>query len=144
MLFSIDGTFVVQLINFAIFFTLVNLLFIKPVGKAIAERRRYIDGLVNDYEGAAREVSELRAQAEAKRAAARRDAETQLGVARAEIAKAIEAVNAANASRASEVVAAAHAVVEGELAQAHAKEGRLVRELADEMLERAFATDGVR
>jgi F-type H+-transporting ATPase subunit b len=144
MLFSVDGTFVVQLINFAIFFALVNLLFIKPVGKAIAERRRYIDSLVSDYEDATKEAGALRAQAEAKRAAARRDADVRLVAARAEIAKDVEAANADYAARASKTIATARTTVDGEIAQARSAEGRLVRELADGMLERAFATDGVR
>lgn len=144
MLFSVNGTFVVQLINFAIFFALVNLLFIKPVGKAIAERRRYIDGLTSDYEAYTKQVNELHGQAEAKRAAARREADTRLAAARAETAKEIEAINADHAARANGAIEAAHATVGGEIAQARADEPRLVKSLADEMLARTFAPEGVR
>ncbi|MGC8485888.1 MAG: ATP synthase F0 subunit B, partial [Candidatus Baltobacteraceae bacterium] len=63
MLFSIDGTFVVQLINFAIFFALLNVLFLRPVGKAVAQRRAYLDGLVGGYEKAQSEASALRREA---------------------------------------------------------------------------------
>jgi F-type H+-transporting ATPase subunit b len=142
MLFSVDGTFVVQLINFAIFFALVNLLFIKPVGKAIAERRRYIDGLTSDYEGYTKQVNDLRAQAEAKRAAARREAESKLAAERAQTAKEVDAINADHAARANKVIEAAHVAVDREIAEARAAEGRLVKELADEMLARTFVAEG--
>ena len=64
MLFSFDGTFVVQLINFAIFFALLNVLFLRPVGKAVAQRRAYLDGLVGGYEKAQSEANALRREAE--------------------------------------------------------------------------------
>ncbi len=50
MFLSLDGTVFVQLINFAIFFALLNVLFLRPVGRAIAKRRAYIDNLVSDYD----------------------------------------------------------------------------------------------
>jgi len=36
---SVDGTLVVQLINFAIFFAVLNVVFLKPVAAAIRKRR---------------------------------------------------------------------------------------------------------
>lgn len=144
MLFSVDGTFVVQLINFAIFFALVNLLFIKPVGKAIAERRRYLDGLTSDYEDYTKQVNDLRAQAEAKRAAARREAEAKLATERAQTGKEVEAINVDHAARANKVIEAAHVTVDREIAEARAAEGRLVKELAGEMLARTFVAEGAR
>lgn len=142
MLFSVDGTFLVQLVNFAIFFALVNVLFIKPVREAIAERRRYIDSLVADYDSYAAEVTKLRAEAELRRAVARREADAALTAARHDIASEIDRMNAEFAERSAHIVAHAHAVVEQETAQARASEDRLVRGLADEMLARAFAVTG--
>ena len=43
MLLSIYGTLVVQLVNFVIFMVILNAIFLKPVGSAIAARRAYID-----------------------------------------------------------------------------------------------------
>ena len=58
------NTLIVQLINFAIFFALLNVLFLRPVGKAIRKRREYIDGVVNDYANYQAEAKTLREQAE--------------------------------------------------------------------------------
>src|SRR5579875_2153658 len=122
MLFSLDGTFVVQLINFAIFFGLVTVLFIKPVGAAIAERRRYIDSVMADFD----------------------EYQRRLAAARAAIAKDVEAVNAEYAGRVARIIEEAQATVQREMAQARSAEDRLVRELAAEMLARTFAAGGVR
>ena len=49
--FSIDGrTLVVQLVNFAIFFVVLNFVFLRPVSAAIRKRREYINSLVTDYD----------------------------------------------------------------------------------------------
>jgi F-type H+-transporting ATPase subunit b len=144
MLFSVDGTFIVQLVNFAIFFALVNMLFIKPVSRAIEERRRYIDSLTADYDKYSEEIVRLKAQAEAERSQARRDADAALSAARTQIGREVETLNADYASRVAHSVEQAHATVEQEMSKAKAEEPRLVRELSDEMLERAFATDGAR
>jgi F-type H+-transporting ATPase subunit b len=144
MLLSLDGTFAVQLVNFAIFFGLVYVLFMKPVREAIAKRRRYLDGLVSDYDDYAKQANALRGQAEARRAAARREADARLAAERALVAKEVEAIATEHAVRASKVIEAAQATVQRELAAAHSVEDRLVKELADEMLERAFAAEGAR
>ena len=83
MFLSLDGTLVVQLINFAIFFALLNVVFLRPVAAAIAKRRDYINGLVSDYDRYQAEAQDLRAQAEDIRAAARRKAEQHVAAARA-------------------------------------------------------------
>jgi len=48
MLLALDGTLVVQLINFLVFLVVLNAIFLKPVGAAIARRRAYIDGVSHD------------------------------------------------------------------------------------------------
>src|SRR5690348_4328603 len=80
---SIDGTLVVQLLNFAVFFAVLSVVFLKPVAGAIAKRRQYIDSLVTDYDRYQAEAHDLRAQAEEVRAAARLSAEQQVAAARA-------------------------------------------------------------
>ena len=46
MFLSLDGTFWIQLINFAIFFAILNVVFMRPVGEAIKKRRAYIDSVI--------------------------------------------------------------------------------------------------
>ncbi|MGC1380730.1 MAG: ATP synthase F0 subunit B, partial [Candidatus Baltobacteraceae bacterium] len=62
---SIDGTLVVQLVNFAIFFAILNVVFLRPVAAAIRKRREYINSLVTDYDRYQAEARSLREQAEA-------------------------------------------------------------------------------
>src|ERR1700722_420412 len=66
---SLDGTFWVQLINFGIFFVILKFVFLDPVGRAIAQRRAYIDGVQHAYDQYRREARELRTEADQKRAA---------------------------------------------------------------------------
>src|SRR5579864_4686598 len=82
MFLSIDGTFWIQLLNFAIFFVILNAVFLRPVGAAIRKRREYIDGVKNDFERYRAEVKSLHDEAEAKRAQARREADEVLAKAR--------------------------------------------------------------
>src|ERR1700730_14160101 len=86
---SLDGTLIVQLVNFIVFLVILNEIFMKPVGAAIARRRAYIDGLMHDMEQLQRDAKELRGQAEARRLAARREAED--AIARARVAAGQEA-----------------------------------------------------
>ena len=81
MFLSIDGTFIVQLINFAIFFAILNVVFMRPVSRAIVARREYINSVTNDYDRYQAETKALRTQAESIRAAARREGGRQARVA---------------------------------------------------------------
>jgi F0F1-type ATP synthase membrane subunit b/b' len=67
MFLSLDGTFWIQLVNFAIFFALLNVLFLRPVGAAIRKRRAYIDSVKSDLEHSLQGTRELRARAESER-----------------------------------------------------------------------------
>ena len=78
-----DGTAVIQLINFAIFFALLNVL-LRPVAIAVRKRRAYINSLASDYGSYQTKAAELRQRAEAVRAGARRDAEQTIAKARAD------------------------------------------------------------
>src|SRR5665213_2758132 len=83
-----DWTSLIQLINFVIFFAILNVIFLRPVGRAIRERRAYINGVTADYDRFQVEGNALRQNAEGIRAGARRDAEQTLAKARAEASNA--------------------------------------------------------
>jgi F-type H+-transporting ATPase subunit b len=135
---SLDGTLIVQLVNFIVFLVILNEIFMKPVGAAIARRRAYIDGLTHDMEQLQRDAKELRGQAEARRLAARREAEEAIARARVAAAQEADALVVAAQTRAGEVTKQAHAEVAKEIAAARSQEGRVVGVLANEMLNRAL------
>jgi F-type H+-transporting ATPase subunit b len=137
---AINGTLFVQLINFIVFLAILNVIFMKPVGAAIARRRAYIDGLTGDVEQLQTDVKELHAQADQRRLDARRAAEESLAQARAQAAKESDAQIVAAQERAGEIVAKAHAQVATEIAAARADESRVVATLADEMVSRALGS----
>jgi F-type H+-transporting ATPase subunit b len=138
MLFQIDGTFFVQLINFAIFLAVLNVIFLKPVGKAIRERREYKEGLVTGYDAAQAEATALRKKAEEVRHAAHRDADALLAKARAEASNETSAIATDYNGRAQAIVAEAQAKAAQELAAAEPRSETLSNELASLMLSRVF------
>jgi F-type H+-transporting ATPase subunit b len=133
---SVDWTLVIQLLNFAIFFAVLNVVFLRPVGQAIAKRRAYINGLVADYDRYQEEARDLRAQAEGVRAAARREAEHRLGAARATASNDAAAMATEYGRRAQSIVEEAQKTARGELEAARAGENETARRLAELMLER--------
>src|ERR1700694_4693810 len=135
---SLDGTLLVQLVNFIVFLAILNVIFFKPVGAAIARRRSHIDGLKHDIEQLQADAKALRGQAEQRRIAARREAEEAIAKARVEAGKQSDAILGEAQVRATEIVHQAHAEVGKELRSARAEEPRLVDALADEMLGRAL------
>ena len=138
MFLKLDGTFWVQLINFAIFFAILRVVFLRPVGEAIRKRREYIDGVKSDYDRARQTVESLRAEAESKRSLARREAQEHFARVRSE--GEAEAMRAAEqfAATASSLVREAHQTIAKELAAARAREPELAQALADSVLERAL------
>lgn len=138
MFLKLDGTFVVQLINFAIFFALLNVVFIRPVGKAIVKRREYINSVTNDYDRYQAEATSLRTQAESIRASARREAEQSVAKARAQASNESAKIAAEYASRVSQTVEEARRTVESELDAARAGEPQTVSDLADLMVSRTL------
>ena len=135
---TINGTLIVQLVNFIVFLAILNVIFFKPVGAAIARRRAYIDGLKHDIEQLQSDVRSLRGQAEQRRIAARRDADEEIAAARVDLAKETDALVTAAQERASEIARQAHAEVAKEIEAARRDEPRIVQSLADEMLGRAL------
>ena len=139
MFLKLDGTFIVQLINFAIFFALLNVVFLKPVGNAIRKRREYINSLVAHYDMYREQAADLEAQAEATRSAARRDAEAVLAKTRAEASNESAAISEEYSRRANDLIDEAHAAADAELAAARERSRSSVRELAEMMVERTLS-----
>lgn len=137
MFLSVDGTFFVQLINFAIFFAILNFVFLRPVGQAVAQRRAYIESVTEDYDRYQAEGNALKAEAQNIRAAARREAEQRAAESRAEGSNQTAELAGTFAQQASETVQQAHKAVEAELGSARADEPQLVEKLANEILARA-------
>lgn len=139
MFLQLDGTAIVQLINFALFFAVLNVLFLRPVGKAIRERRAYIDSLTADYDRYQAEANAVCDQAEAVRAAARREAEQIISKARADASNDAAAIAQEYGTKSQQEIEAAQKTVDAELQSARANEPQLVRELADLMLQRTLS-----
>lgn len=137
MFLQLDGTALVQLANFAIFFVLLSVLFLKPVGRALKKRRDYINSLTTDYDAYQAEANALRANAERVRADARREAEQKLAKARAEASNQTAALAAEYAAKVQSTVEEAQRKAAAELDAARANEDALVQQLADVMVERA-------
>lgn len=131
-----DATLIVQLVNFAIFFALLNVVFLRPVGRAIAKRRQYIDGLVADYDTYQEEAHKLRAEAEAIRAEARRKAEQTVAAARATASNEAAEIATRYAQQAKTTTDAARSAATAEFESARTNEHAVTRRLADAMLER--------
>jgi F-type H+-transporting ATPase subunit b len=134
------NTLILQLINFAIFFALLNVLFLRPVGKAIRKRREYIDGVVNDYATYQSEAKTLREKAERVRMDARRTAEARLAKARGEASNEAATIAADYSSRAQSTIEQAHRKADDALTQARVGEDKLVEQLAAGMVESALGT----
>jgi F0F1-type ATP synthase membrane subunit b/b' len=139
MFLALDGTFLVQLANFAIFFALLSVVFLRPVGTAIRKRREYINSLTTDYDRHQAQGKALREQAESIRAAARRDAEAIMTKARAEASNtSAELATSYNAQVQSTIEQADKTVAE-ELEKARVNEHDTVQQLAGLILERTLS-----
>lgn len=131
-------TLLIQLINFAIFFALLNVLFLRPVGQAIRKRREYIDAVASDYATYQAEAKTLREQADRIRAQARREAEQKIAKSRADASNEASELSARYSTQVQATVEEAARNAETELERARAGEDRLVRQLAGEMVERTL------
>lgn len=138
MFLSLDGTLFVQLLNFAIFFALLNVLFLRPVGRAIAKRRAYIDNLVSDYDRYQETARSLREEAAAIRAEARRNAEHRVATARAAASNEAAETSSRYGQQVKSITEDAQKTAQEELETARAGEGEAVRRLANVMLDRVL------
>jgi F0F1-type ATP synthase membrane subunit b/b' len=142
MFLQLDGTFWVQLVNFAIFYAIVRVIFLAPVGEAIRKRRAYIDGVQHDYDAFTRQARALRAEADAKRALARREAEELVMRARASAEQDGGKIAGDYADKAAEIADDARRTVEAELTAARRREAELAGTLGQTLLQRAMGALG--
>jgi F-type H+-transporting ATPase subunit b len=141
MLLSLDGTLVVQLVNFVVFLLVLNAVFIKPVSAAIASRRAHITGVGRDIEQFEADVKALHAQAAEKLAEARRAAEARIAVARAAAQSDAAGILVQHQSEAALITEQAHALVAQEIAAARVNQAALVESLARDMLVQAVGAE---
>ncbi len=137
MFLKLDGTFWIQIINFFIFYAILNAVYIKPASAALRKRRGYIDSVHNEFEAALREVDELKSESDDKRAAGRREGDHVAATIRGEAMKQAEEIVAKAQAEFSRIVEESETKVHREMSVARAEEHRLVQELAEEMVERA-------
>jgi F-type H+-transporting ATPase subunit b len=130
MLLSLDGTIFVQLLNFLVFLVVLNAIFLKPVGAAIAKRRAYIDGVAQKVKQLESDIQNLHAQADERRTAARREADGVIAQARS--------AGQAEAATLTADIEDAHAAVEREVTTAREREQQIVESLAETLLTRAI------
>jgi F-type H+-transporting ATPase subunit b len=143
MLLSLDGTLFVQLVNFIIFLVILNAIFLKPVGSAIAARRAYIDKVGADIAQFEYDLKSLRVQADERRAAARRKADATVAEARAQAQNEAATIIADHQEQAASIIAEAQATAGLELAQARTGGATVVEALAREMLQRAVGPEAL-
>lgn len=141
MLLSLDGTLLVQLVNFVVFLLILNGIFLKPVGAAIAKRRAFIDGVAQDIEQFELDVKALRAQAGEVRATARREADAHFATVRAGAQGEAGSIISDHQVQAAALTDEAQATVALEAATARSQEPQLVESLARTMLERAVGPE---
>ena len=142
MLLTIDGTFLVQMLNFVVFWVLLNFVFIAPTRRAIEERMAVIAGQQREAQALRDRAAALRAEADSLIDASRRRTEEIMREAAARAATEAHAIERKSADDAATSVAAAHATVASERAQATEKQGVLVADLARAMVTRAVGSEG--
>lgn len=138
MFLQLDGTFWVQLVNFAIFYAILRVVFLRPVGEAIRKRRAYIDGVQNDFRRFAQQAKDLRREADAKRAAARREAVEVVAQGRAAADAKAHTIAVDYGARAADIAAEARKTVETELRRARSRESEVADMVGKSLLERAL------
>jgi F0F1-type ATP synthase membrane subunit b/b' len=138
MFLSLDGTFWVQLVNFAIFYVILTVVFLRPVQRAIAKRREYIESLTSDYDRAQEEASALRAQAQQIRADARRESDHILAASRNQAGNEAAQIASDYAQKVQSIVERAHETVAKEIDAMRPHQDAIVRELAETIVGRVL------
>lgn len=142
MLLTIDGTFLVQMLNFIVFGILLNIVFIAPTRRAIEVRMRIIADQQRDARAFREHADALKAEADAVIDAARRRTDEIIREAAARAAADAHTIERKASDEAAAHVALAHASVASERARATEKQGALVEDLARAMVLRAVDPDG--
>ena len=143
MLLSIDGTFLIQILNFAAFWMLLNWLFIAPTRRAIEARQRAIAKLHADADAARAQARALEAEAAVLLDAARRRTDEIMREGASKAAASAKEIERLAAEEAAATVALAQAKVANERADAASKQGVFVHELARSMAQRALGAESV-
>jgi F-type H+-transporting ATPase subunit b len=143
MLLSIDGTFLAQILNFVLFWVLLNVLFIAPTRRAIEKRQQQIAEQHRLAAEARAEASALQAEAAAILDEARRRTHEVVRDAAARATAEGTDLERRALEEAAATVASAHTKVAGERAEASAKQGRFIDELARSMALRALGAESV-
>jgi F-type H+-transporting ATPase subunit b len=142
MLLSIDGTLLVQILNFVVFWVLLNFVFIAPTRKAIEERQRIIATQHREAEDLRKRAAAVRAQADAIIDDARRRTAETMREAAARASVEVAEIERQAYEGAAATIARAQATVASELKQATAKQTPFVAELANAMVKRALDLEG--
>ena len=142
MLLNIDGTFIVQMLNFVVFWVLLNYVFIAPTRRAIEERLRLVASTQRESRELRERADALQAEADALIDAARRRTEEIMREAGARASTESHEVERKASEEAAASVALAHAAVASERAHATEKQGPLIQELARAMADRAVEMEG--
>ena len=142
MLLTIDGTFLVQILNFVVFWVLLNIVFIGPTRRAIEERLRLIAATQREAKELREHAAALQAEADTLIDAARRRTEEIMRDASTRAAAESHEIERKASDEAAASVALAHAAVASERAHATEKQGPLVQELARAMVNRAVELEG--
>ena len=138
MLLSIDGTFLIQILNFVAFWVLLNVLFIAPTRRAIEERQQRISGTLRDADALRSQRVAIEAQAASILDDARKRTDEIMRTAAARASDEVRDIERRAAEDAAAAVALAHANVAAERSAAVEKQGPFITELAQAMTERAL------
>jgi F-type H+-transporting ATPase subunit b len=141
MLLSIDGTFLIQILNFIVFWVLLNYLFIAPTRRAIEQRQAYVKRLYHEGDELAAKAKALQAQADAILAEARRRTDEAMRTAAGHASDDAHRIEKAAAEEAAASVQLAHATVAAERSEALRKQEAFVGELARSMVARATGVE---
>jgi F-type H+-transporting ATPase subunit b len=143
MLLSIDGTFLIQILNFILFWVLLNYLFIAPTRRAIEQRLKYVADLYREGDALASNAATLRAEADAILNEARRRTDEAMRSAASQAADDAHRIERQASEEAAASIALAHATVAAERKQALEKQQAFVKDLARSMVERATGFERV-
>jgi F-type H+-transporting ATPase subunit b len=143
MLLALDGTFFVQILNFIVFWVLLNYIFIAPTRRAIEARQQHIAKQYKEGDAFAAHAREVQAQADAILNEARRHVDEAMRAAASQASDEAHEIERSASEEAAARVSLAHATVAGEREQAVAKQGPFVAELAQSMADRALGEEQV-
>src|ERR1700730_71601 len=142
MLLSIDGTLLVQILNFVVFWVLLNFLFIAPTRRVIEERQRVIATQHREAEDLRKQAAALQKQADAIIDDARRRTAETMREAAVRASGEVADIERRAYEEAAATIARAQATVASELEQATAKQTPFVTELANAMVKRTLDLEG--